>query len=141
VIISILFLSARAIGGVTLEGLEEGLMSQVKGCTERNELVVKAFRELGLSKGVLCGSEWSEEDGVVPFNGKIYVPLDGRLLHDIVHQHQDTTIAGHPGHWKTLELISRNFWWPGCCVMWLTTSRAMTAAIELRSFPPLLPES
>ena len=52
-------------------------MSRVKGCTERDEAVVKAFRELGSSKGVLHGSEWSEEDGVVLFNGKVYVPLDG----------------------------------------------------------------
>jgi len=21
-------------------------------------------------------------------------------------------VAGHPGHWKTLELVSRNYWWP-----------------------------
>ena len=24
----------------------------------------------------------------------------------------DTHIAGHSGHWKTLELVSRNYWWP-----------------------------
>jgi len=23
----------------------------------------------------------------------------------------DTKVAGHPGHWKTLELVSRNYWW------------------------------
>ena len=22
-------------------------------------------------------------------------------------------MAGHPGRWKTLELVTRNFWWPG----------------------------
>ena len=21
-------------------------------------------------------------------------------------------VAGHPRHWKTLELVSRNYWWP-----------------------------
>jgi len=21
-------------------------------------------------------------------------------------------VAGHPGHWKMLELVSRNYWWP-----------------------------
>jgi len=24
----------------------------------------------------------------------------------------DTKVAGHPGRWKTLELVSRNYWWP-----------------------------
>ena len=27
-------------------------------------------------------------------------------------QHHDSLIAGHPGHWKTLELVSRSYWWP-----------------------------
>ena len=27
--------------------------------------------------------------------------------------HHDSTIAGHPGRWKTIELVSRNYWWPG----------------------------
>jgi len=29
----------------------------------------------------------------------------------IVSLCHDTKIAGHPGHWKTLELVSRNYWW------------------------------
>src|SRR6266436_1554038 len=24
-----------------------------------------------------------------------------------------TIVVGHPGHWKTLELVSRNYLWPG----------------------------
>lgn len=27
--------------------------------------------------------------------------------------HHDLPSAGHPGRWKTYELISRNYWWPG----------------------------
>jgi len=27
--------------------------------------------------------------------------------------HHDTSISGHPGHWKMLELMMRNYWWPG----------------------------
>src|ERR1700675_851319 len=30
----------------------------------------------------------------------------------IVKQHHDSRIAGHPGRWKTLELVSRSYWWP-----------------------------
>jgi hypothetical protein len=46
------------------------------------------------------------------FRGKIYVPKDRDLRHRIVEQHHDTRIAGHAGRFKTLELISRNYWWP-----------------------------
>src|SRR5260370_27514197 len=31
----------------------------------------------------------------------------------MVHAHQSAAVDGHPGQWKTLELVSRNYWWPG----------------------------
>jgi hypothetical protein len=34
------------------------------------------------------------------------------LRHRITEQHHDLKIRGHTGHWKTLELISRSYWWP-----------------------------
>jgi hypothetical protein len=46
------------------------------------------------------------------FRGNIYVPKDRDLHCCIVKQHHDLRVAGHPGRWKTLELVSRNYWWP-----------------------------
>jgi transposase InsO family protein len=46
------------------------------------------------------------------FRGKVYVPEDRELRRRIVEQHHDTHIAGHPGHFKTLKLVARNYWWP-----------------------------
>jgi hypothetical protein len=46
------------------------------------------------------------------FHGKIYIPKDRELRCRIVKQHHDTCITGHAGHFKTLELISHNYWWP-----------------------------
>jgi transposase InsO family protein len=46
------------------------------------------------------------------FCSKIHVPNDRDLRHHIVEQHHDTCIAGHAGCFKTLKLVSRNYWWP-----------------------------
>ena len=75
--------------------------------------MVKAVEELwkGHSKSV-CVAEWSEQDGLLHFRGKIYVPRSLELRHQIVSQHHDTRVAGHAGRWKTLELVARNYWWP-----------------------------
>ena len=27
--------------------------------------------------------------------------------------HHDTPVEGHRGRWKTTELVTRNYWWPG----------------------------
>src|SRR5258706_1998841 len=47
------------------------------------------------------------------YRGHMYVPKDPQLHHDIVHAHHDSVMTGHPGQWKTLELVSCNYWWPG----------------------------
>src|SRR5260221_821861 len=47
------------------------------------------------------------------YRGCMYVPKDPQLCHDIVHAHHDSVMTSHPGWWKTLELVSRNYWWPG----------------------------
>jgi hypothetical protein len=80
----------------------------------QEESVVKAARELWKDKGrgMVKSTEWSESDGLLMFHGKIYVPKDRDLRCCIVEQHHDTHIAGHAGRFKTLELISRNYWWP-----------------------------
>src|SRR5258707_13587389 len=36
-----------------------------------------------------------------------------QLRHNIVHAHHGSMMTGHPGQWKTLELVSCNYWWLG----------------------------
>ena len=81
------------------------IMDHVCSCTNRDESVVCALKELG--SGVnLRGDEWEEHDGLVLFRGKVYVPLDAQLQHDIVEAHHDTPVTGHSGWWKTTELYA-----------------------------------
>ena len=57
--------------------------------------------------------DWEVEDGLTTYRGCLYIPKDPQLRHNIVHSHHNSTTTGHPGHWKTLELLSRNYSWPG----------------------------
>jgi len=45
--------------------------------------------------------------------GKVYVPKDEKLRAEIIRLHYDMPIGGHRGQWKMVELVTRNFWWPG----------------------------
>jgi len=56
--------------------------------------------------------EWSEEEGLLWFRGRIYVPQNTDLRRRVVLLCHDTKVARHPGCWKTLELVSRDYWWP-----------------------------
>ena len=38
---------------------------------------------------------------------KIYIPKDEEL------RVEDVPVVGYRGRWKTTELVTRNYWWPG----------------------------
>ena len=58
-------------------------------------------------------ADWGVEDGLLLFQGKVYVPKDKDLRREVVKTYHDSLPAGHPGRWKTYEMVSRNYWWPG----------------------------
>ena len=45
--------------------------------------------------------------------GKIYVSKDEELRVEIIWLHHDVLAVGYGGKWKTVELVTRNYWWPG----------------------------
>src|SRR5260370_15850602 len=96
---------------VTLEGEEAIFMEHIQQSDQYDDPVVKALK--ALDAGELHSNEWTCTEGVVLYRGRVYVPDDPQLHHDLVHAHHSTAVAGHPGQWKMLELVSQNYWWPG----------------------------
>jgi len=109
-------LAIQALEGVQLEGPEKDILREIhqgnqKG--DQEEPVAKAARELQqASSKTVRSAEWSEDEGVLRFRGKIYIPWNLDLRRRVVSLCHDTKVARHPGRWKTLELVSRNYWWP-----------------------------
>jgi transposase InsO family protein len=50
-------------------------------------------------------------DSLILRNDLVYVP-PGTARLQVLQSHHDTPLAGHFGVTKTVELISRNYWWP-----------------------------
>ena len=42
---------------------------------------------------------------------KVYIPKDKELRAEVIQWHHDVLAAGHGGKWKTVELVTRNYWW------------------------------
>lgn len=107
-------INALRRGHVLISGEEGSTLREIRQSTDYDEAVVKAVKELRESSASGIRSlEWSEEDGLVLFRGKVYVPRNKDLRRRIVKAHHDSAVVGHPGRWKTLELVARNYWWPG----------------------------
>src|SRR5258708_33450372 len=96
---------------ITLEGEEAVFMEQIRQSDQYDDPVVKALK--ALDAGELHSDEWMRTEEVVLYRGRVYVPDDPQLCHDLVHAHHSATVAGHPGRWKTLELVLWNYWWAG----------------------------
>ena len=55
---------------------------------------------------------YEEKDGVLIYDGLIWILDNNQLRLRILRDHHDAQAAGHPGRARTLELVSRNFYWP-----------------------------
>jgi len=116
VLLRLEFLAMRALEGVELAGVEQKILSDIRKGNrngDQEKPIAKAARELRNStNGTVHSSEWSNIDDLLRFRGKIYVLWSPDLRRQIVALCHNTQIAGHPGRWKTLELVSQNYWWP-----------------------------
>ena len=100
------------VAEVIIEGVD--LLEKVRKYEAKNDEVVKTVEEMKQA-GVkmLRDEEWHQEDGLMLKEGKVYVPRDEKLRAEVIRLHHDTPVGGHGGQWKTAELVTRNFWWPG----------------------------
>jgi predicted aspartyl protease len=95
---------------------DHALLNRIRNSTSKDQEVAQAIDTLqvhGPRKLANGLEEWNTEDGLILYRGRVYVPKDPDLRRDLVKIHHDSLVAGHPGRWKTYELASRNYWWPG----------------------------
>ena len=97
--------------------------------------MVRALKELEDNPTSLRNEEWTRDGDLVTFRRCIYVPQDIDLRHDIVATHHNPATTGHPGRWKMLELIARNYWWPGISRYVAAYVKGCEACNRTKTFP------
>jgi len=85
----------RVTEAVTLEGKEVIFMEQIQQSTQYDDPVVKALKALDM--GELHSNEWTCTEGIVLYQGRVYILDNPQLCHDLVHAHHRAAVAGHPG--------------------------------------------
>ena len=97
-----------------VEGPEEEIVKKIKEARDKDEEVIKAVEEMKKAGvKILRDEEWQIEKGLVLKEERVYVPKNEKLRVEIIWLHHDIPIAGYGEQWKTIELVTRNYWWPG----------------------------
>jgi len=105
------WLETRALEEIVIEGVD--ILDRIRKSKAVNDEIVKVVEEIKKANvKVLRKKEWREEDELMLKDGKVYVPKDEELRTEVIRLHHDTPVGGHGGQWKTVELVTRNFWWP-----------------------------
>ncbi|KAF8752650.1 hypothetical protein RHS01_07611 [Rhizoctonia solani] len=86
--------------------------------------------------------DYNWEEDLLWYRGKLVVPDSEALKEQLLREFHDSPLAGHPGQQRTLELVSRNYWWPGmkssakewveCCPTCQANRRAHNPVIALK---------
>ena len=77
---------------------------------------IKAEYEVdSLTKHILVKGhkQHTVRDGLIyTEDNRLYIPAHDTVRQQLMHEHHDTPVNGHLGDYKTLERLSRNYYWP-----------------------------
>src|ERR1700677_4032344 len=110
-------IAALSQGHILINTEETPLLSEIRKSKNYDESIVKAIEDLKKSSTKhLRSDEWQLKQDLILFQGKVYVFKDDNLRCKVIELHHNSLSAGHPGQWKTIKLITRNYWWPGLSI-------------------------
>jgi len=134
---------------VVIEGPEVEIIEKIKKARNKDKDVVRIVEEIKKTNiKELRGNKWRIEGDLILKKGKIYIPKDRELRVEIIQLHHNVLAAEHGKQWKTVELITRNYWWPGVtknirrymeecnlCQRMKNRTEEMTGKLKLREVP------
>jgi len=86
------------------------LTSNIKEAMEWDPLAVSILQKLDKT---MCPEGGEAVDGTHQFRNQLYVPDQGTLWLQVIHNHHDHPSAGHFGEARTLDLVCWGFHWLG----------------------------
>jgi hypothetical protein len=89
------------------EAIEKGIKEDCLTGDKLKEILLSGPRHI--TKEL---QEWNYENRLMLYKGLVYVPNNEALKRKIIQQFYDNLME-HPGQWKTLKLITQEYYWPG----------------------------
>ena len=114
--------TAVKLAKLLIEAPNLDLSAQVAAAMQQDELIQEVVECLQQSKQRLSPkttqawhislSDCRLDKGRLLYKNRVWVPKDDHLRLTLIEAHHAGIAAGHPGREKTLELLSREYYWP-----------------------------
>ena len=103
-----------SLAEVIIKGPKVEIIEKIKRARSKNKEVIRVVEEMKKAEvKILQENKWQIEEDLVLKERKVYVLKDKELRAKIIWLYYDVLVAGHEGRWKTTELVTKNYWWPG----------------------------
>ncbi|ESK83158.1 hypothetical protein Moror_14995 [Moniliophthora roreri MCA 2997] len=83
------------------------------GSNDFHKMTLESLTTRGVPPIKSALSDWEVNDSLIRYRGRIYVPDDVLLRREITKMIHEGQPFGHPGQFGTLDLVQRDYWWPG----------------------------
>ena len=108
-------LQANTTETINLE-IDKELLNEIRtlSAADKENQEIRRKKASGTTRvGKIALGVCEENIGLLIYDGLIWIPDNDTLQLHILRDHHDAQAARHPGLARTLELVSRNFYWPG----------------------------
>jgi len=108
-------MSSAIISQVEMKVFEADLIATVVAASERDQEWTARKGELERleNEGKEFPKNWTKKDGLLYYKNRLYIPNDEGLQTTIAKGCHDSQVAGHFGQEKTVEIVTRDFYWKG----------------------------
>src|ERR1700712_5147897 len=108
-------MSSAIISQVEMRTFNADLMTQVKIASENDQdwLARKAALFRLENEGKEFPTNWNSNDGMLYYKNRLYIPDNDKLKRFIAKGCHNSHTAGHFGQAKTIEIVTRDFYWKG----------------------------
>jgi len=105
--------SSMTISKIILTNYEPSLIAKVVRAGSEDQEWCE--RKIELNQRISLGQElpknWQLKDGILYFKNRLYIPNNDELKTEIAKGCHDSQVAGHFGMEKTIEIVTRDFYW------------------------------
>ena len=94
---------ALPVNSIKSTNIQSNIRNKIQNDHRREALVTKLCKE----KPIL----FREEDKLLYYEDRVYILPNKKLREQLLNNHHDAPIAGHPGVFKTYKLLNCHYWW------------------------------